>query len=169
MRRRYTTAQFAKTLDSIRDRMPDAGITTDVIVGFPGEGGSEFQASRDFAEQMRFGDMHVFPFSARPGTSAAYLNDDTPSQVKKERTSEMLEVARRGARGFRLGQLGKTRPALWESSGRGQGGEYGQVWGGLTDNYIRVNTVSNHDISDRITQAKLTSLDGEVVSVEVPG
>ena len=166
MRRRYTTAQFAKTLDSILDRMPDAGITTDVIVGFPGEDGSEFQASRDFAEQMRFGDMHVFPFSARPGTSAAYLNDDTPPQVKNERTAEMLEVARRGATEFRLGQLGKVRPALWESSGRG---EYGEVWWGLTDNYIRVNTVSGHDLRDRITQAKLTSLDGEIVSVEVAG
>jgi threonylcarbamoyladenosine tRNA methylthiotransferase MtaB len=164
MRRRYTTAQFAKTLDSIRDRMPDAGITTDVIVGFPGEGGSEFKASRDFAELMRFGDMHVFPFSPRPGTSAAYLNDDTPPQVKKERTAEMLEVARRGATRFRLGQLGKVRPALWESSGRG---EDEQGWWGLTDNYIRVNTVSGHDLRDRITQTKLTSLDGEVVSVEV--
>ncbi len=164
MRRRYTTAEFASTLELVRTRMPDAGITTDVIVGFPGEGEAEFHASREFAERMRFSGMHVFPFSPRPGTSAAYLDDTTPAQVKKERTSQMLEIAGCGALEFRLGQLGSVRQALWESSGRGEGG---QTWWGLTDNYIRVKTVSGQDLRNRVTPVKLTALEEDAIIVTV--
>ena len=165
MRRRYTTAQFAATLELIRNRMPDAGITTDVIAGFPGEGDAEFQESRDFAARMAFSDMHVFPFSPRPGTSASYLEDTTSPQVKKERTAEMLDLASRTAAEFRHSQLGNIRPVLWESSTR-NGTD--PVWQGLTDNYIRVKTSTGRDLRDRITLARLVALDGETVSVEVP-
>ena len=165
MRRRYTTGQFAATLELIRGRMPDAGITTDVIVGFPGEGDKEFQESLDFARRMAFSDMHVFPFSPRPGTSAAYLEDTTPAQVKKERTAEMLELAGRGAAEFRHSQLGSFRPVLWETASRDRAGS---VWQGLTDNYIRVKTVTDQELRDRITLARLMMLEGETVSVEVP-
>ena len=164
MRRRYTTAEFASTLELVRTRMPDAGITTDVIVGFPGEGEAEFRASRDFADRMRFSGIHVFPFSPRPGTSAAYLDDTTPTQVKKERTSQMLEIASRGALEFRLGQLGSVRQALWESSARGEGG---QTWWGLTGNYIRVKTVSGQDLRNCITPVKLSALEEDAVIVAV--
>ena len=165
MRRRYTTAQFEATLELIRGRMPDAGITTDVIVGFPGEGDAEFQESRKFAQQMSFSDMHVFPFSPRPGTSAAYLEDNTPAQVKRERAAEMIELASRGSAEFRRGQLGKVRQVLWESSRR-DGPR--PVWQGLTDNYIRVKTATDDELRDRITTARLMALEGETVSVEVP-
>ena len=164
MRRRYTTGQFAATLELIRGRMPDAGITTDVIVGFPGEGDAEFRDSRDFARRMAFSDMHVFPFSPRPGTSAAYLEDTTPPHVKKERTAEMLELASQGAAEFRSSQLGSVRPVLWESSSRNGAGT---VWQGLTDNYVRAKASTGRDLGDCITLARLTSLDGETVSVEV--
>ena len=164
MRRRYTTGQFAATLELIRSRMPDAGITTDVIVGFPGEGDAEFRESLDFARLMAFSDMHVFPFSPRPGTSAAYLEDTTPARVKKERTAEMLELSVRGAAKFRHSQLGSIRPVLWESSSRDGAGT---VWQGLTDNYIRVRTSSGRDLRDSITLARLMAPDGETVSVEV--
>ena len=161
MRRRYTTGQFAATLELIRSRIPDAGITTDVIVGFPGEGDADFRDSRDFARRMAFSDMHVFPFSPRPGTSAAYLQDTTPPQVKKERTAEMLELASQGAAEFRSNQLGIVRPVLWESSSRNGAGT---VWQGLTDNYIRVKASTGRDLRDCITLARLIALDGEAVS-----
>ena len=165
MRRRYTTERFASTLELLRNSVPGAGITTDLIVGFPGEGQAEFQESLDFAEQMAFSDMHVFPFSPRPGTSAAYLDDTTPARVKKERTAQMLEVARKGAVEFRQRLLGQVRPTLWESGIRG---EEGPVWWGLTDNYIRVKTASLQDLRDRITPARLTALEGDAVSAVVP-
>ena len=75
MRRRYDTAQFAASVASVRRMYPDAGITTDIIVGFPGETAADFAASLDFAAAMQFSDIHAFPYSQRPGTSAAYFQD----------------------------------------------------------------------------------------------
>ena len=160
MRRRYDTSLFARTVEVIRRTLPDAGITTDLIVGFPGEGEREYQESRRFSTSMRFSNMHLFPFSPRPGTSAAYLNDLVPDQVKKARTAEMAGVAKVGFRAFRLGQLGRTRPVLWESAGKPGAVP---VWSGLTDNYIRVCTEDPRDLSNVVAQAQLLELAGDRV------
>ncbi|MEK7807141.1 MAG: tRNA (N(6)-L-threonylcarbamoyladenosine(37)-C(2))-methylthiotransferase MtaB, partial [Chloroflexota bacterium] len=135
MRRRYTTAQFARTVALVRREVPNAGITSDIIVGFPGEGEEEFNESRRFARSMEFSDTHVFPFSPRPGTSAIYLTGRVPGPVRKTRTAEILGDAAEGFRAFRTRQLGQIRPVLWESV---RETETGQAWSGLTDNYIRV-------------------------------
>ena len=155
MRRRYDTAEFARTVEVIRRMWPDAGITTDVIVGFPGEDDPEYQKSHQFAASMRFSGMHVFPFSPRPGTSAAYLDDSVPAQVKKERAAEMARVAADGFRAFRAQQLGHTRPVLWEST-RKSGTV--PVWSGLTDNYIRVSTEDQRNLRNMVAEAQLLDL-----------
>ena len=164
MRRRYDTARFAQAVEVVRRRVPDAGITTDLIVGFPGEGEAEFHESRDFARGQAFSDMHIFPYSSRPGTSAAYLKDHVPPPSKKARAQEMTEVSQEGFRAFRLGQLGNTRPVLWESA-RGQEGE--PVWTGLTDNYVRVTTQDRRDLGNLVTPAELRELTGEQVACRV--
>jgi threonylcarbamoyladenosine tRNA methylthiotransferase MtaB len=164
MRRRYDTAQFACTVEEIRRAWPDAGITTDVIVGFPGEGEAEYRESRQLAAAMGFSAMHVFPFSPRPGTSAAYLNDSVPARVKKDRAVEMSLVAADGFRAFRTQQLGRARPVLWESAARS--GKL-SVWGGLTDNYIRVRTEDERDLRNAITEARLLELAGDHVISKV--
>ena len=105
MRRRYSTTQFADTVHLIRSKILDAGVTTDIIVGFPGEGVREFAESYTFAESMNFSDMHVFPYSIRPGTTAAHLCNHVDDGIKKERTGEMLELATMKMRQFRLGSL----------------------------------------------------------------
>ena len=160
MRRRYDTARFARTLELIRQSVPDAGITTDLIVGFPGEGDSEFRDSRDFARAMQFSDMHIFPYSLRPGTSAAYFSYRVPEPVKKERTAEMLLVAKGGFRAFRDHQLGRVRQVLWEPVRERAGA---MVYCGLTDNYIRVYADSARDLSNRITPARLVEIVDEWV------
>ncbi|MYC28525.1 MAG: tRNA (N(6)-L-threonylcarbamoyladenosine(37)-C(2))-methylthiotransferase MtaB [Chloroflexi bacterium] len=136
MRRQYDTTGFAETVSMIRQSIPHAGVTADLIVGFPGEKDCEFEESLAFVEDMRFSDLHIFPYSRRPGTSAAYLDGHLTEAVKKERMKQALKLARRSFQEFRSGQLGTTRPVLWESA-RNSGA--GNTLSGLTDNYIRVD------------------------------
>ena len=164
MRRRYDTARFAETIALVRMTIPDAGITTDIIIGFPGEGVREFAESYSFAASMDFSDMHVFPYSIRPGTSAAHLDDQVIDAQKKERSGEMLELAAASVKKFRQGALGQVRPVLWEPT---QGKNCGGIWSGLTDNYVRVKATSGRDLSNLITDAQLTSLDEDWVTGEV--
>ena len=164
MRRRYDTARFAETIALVRKTIPDAGITTDIIIGFPGEGVREFAESYSFAASMGFSDMHVFPYSIRPGTSAAHLDDQVIDAQKKERSGEMLELAAASVKKFRQGALGQVRPVLWEPT---QGKNCGGIWSGLTDNYVRVKATSGRDLSNLITDARLTGLDEDWVTSEV--
>ena len=164
MRRRYDTARFAETVELVRKKIPDAGITTDTIVGFPGEGAREFAESYSFAMSVGFSDMHVFPYSIRPGTSAAHLDGQVEVIKKRERTGEMLELAATAVREFRLGSQGQTRPVLWEP---GKGRDAGEIWSGLTDNYLRVKAQSDRDLGNVITNARLIGLDGDWVTGEV--
>jgi threonylcarbamoyladenosine tRNA methylthiotransferase MtaB len=164
MRRRYTTAQFASTVELVRREVPNAGITSDIIVGFPGEGEEEFDESSRFARSMEFSDTHVFPFSPRPGTSASYLTGRVPGPVRKTRTAEFLEDAAEGFRTFRTRQQGQIRPVLWESV---RGTETGQAWSGLTDNYIRVRAIEGGELRNKIMPARLLQLKGDFVAARV--
>ena len=163
MRRRYDTARFAETVELVRKKIPEAGINTDIIVGFPGEGAREFAESYSFAASVGFSDMHVFPYSIRPGTSAAHLGGQVEAVKKRERTGEMLELAATAVREFRLGALGQTRPVLWEP---GKGKDAGE-WSGLTDNYLRVKTQSGRDLGNEITDVRLVALDEDWITGEV--
>ena len=156
MRRRYDASSFAATVEAIRRTYPDAGITADVIVGFPGETEMDFQDSYDFVRSVEFSDLHVFPFSSRPGTSAAHLPDDVSPGEKKVRIARMTYLSAQGFQRFRHGQLGRERPVLWES----KRDEHGvSIWNGLTDNYIRVYTQSHKDLHNSITPARLVEMD----------
>jgi threonylcarbamoyladenosine tRNA methylthiotransferase MtaB len=139
---------------------PNAGVTADLIVGFPGEGEKEFQESQAFVRSMSFSDMHIFPYSQRPGTSAAYFKDQVHAPVKKERVAEMMDLARQDFRAFRLRQLGTARAVLWESPRERDGVT---VWSGLTDNYIRVYTNREQLLRGTITKSRLTSVEGSWV------
>ena len=164
MRRRYTTAQFAGAVELVRRAIPGAGVTADVIVGFPGEGDNEFRDSLSFAQAMQFSDMHVFPYSRRPGTSAVYLGGQVAEQAKKDRSAQMIAMASDGFSGFRSSQLGLTRRILWETQRQRDGA---LIWSGLTDNYIRVYTNNPGKLANTITQAQLVELDGDQVAARV--
>lgn len=156
MRRRYDTARFAETAGLIRQIVPDAAITTDLIVGFPGEGEAEFQEGLRFADSLGFSDIHVFPYSVRPGTSAAYLANRVPEPSKGERVRETLAMARRGFLAFRQQQSGRVRPVLWQTSTIRQGVTR---WSGLTDNYVRVSTTSDQNLRNTISLARLGEIE----------
>ena len=167
MRRRYDTAGFDRSVGLIREFICDPGITTDLIVGFPGEGEAEFRQSREFAAGIGFSDMHIFPYSRRPGTSAHHFNGQVDAADKRPRVNQMLEIASRTSQEFRRKQLGQIRPVLWESC-RESGGS--RTWSGLTDNYIRVYALrpqhSNNDLHNTITPARITALDRSGVAGE---
>ena len=93
MKRRYTAADYRSTVSLIRDTVPDAAVTTDVIVGFPGESDVEFQETLDYCHEMQFARIHVFPYSPRPGTAAAAMMPRVSAGVKRERRRQMLSSA----------------------------------------------------------------------------
>ncbi len=143
MSRPMTPNGYAQLAQSARGRIPDLALTTDVIVGFPGEDEGEFEESLRVIESMAFADAHVFPFSPRPGTPAAHLPDPVPSRIAKGRAGRVQATVERTADAFRRQFVGREMHVLWEAaSGLGPAG-----WrlNGLTDNYLRVTTSSVKD------------------------
>lgn len=133
MNRHYDTAEFERLIEKAESALPDAAITTDIIVGFPGETEEQFQEGLAFAEKMNFARMHVFPYSRRIGTPAAARKDQVPENAKKERVLRMQALADRKAEEFRRRFLGRRKPVLFETDCKG-------IKDGLTDNYIRIYT-----------------------------
>ena len=160
MRRRYDSRQFLDAVDAIRRTMPDAAVTTDVIAGFPGETENHFEDTYRLCREVGFASMHVFPYSSRPGTSAAHFRDDVPPQVKSERVGRLIELSHEQGRAFRSRFVGTSRQVLWESRKAGR-------WVGLTDNYIRVNAGSERELTNQIAWARIVGLNGQSVLADV--
>ena len=159
MRRPYTPETFRQLATLVRREVPGLALTTDVIVGFPGESDEEFEESLRFVTEMEFAKTHVFRYSERPGTAAAALPDPVAAAVRKQRVRRMLEVAEGSESRFRLRNLDTEATVLWEER-RDDG------WRGMTDNYIRVVGESETDLTGRLTAARLSALrpDGMVAT-----
>jgi threonylcarbamoyladenosine tRNA methylthiotransferase MtaB len=155
MNRRYTTSEFAALVAAARTAIPDLAVTTDVIVGFPGETDAEFAESLAFVQEVDFAQVHVFPYSLRPGTPAAEMPEQIPPQLKAERARVMRTAATVSGRAFRQRFVGRTMAVLWESS---REEKTGLVWNGLTDNYLRVQAASTHPLGNTITPVRLVAL-----------
>jgi threonylcarbamoyladenosine tRNA methylthiotransferase MtaB len=161
MRRPYTAEGYAEVVADIRNAIPGVALTTDIIVGFPGETEEEFEASLAFAEAMEFAKIHAFPFSVREGTLAAEMPDKVDHAIQRQRMARMLEMADAGERRFRQRHLGSIETVLWERRRR-------EIWQGLTDNYIRVYGRSRDDLHNRFTPAHLVELgEGGVMGLPV--
>jgi threonylcarbamoyladenosine tRNA methylthiotransferase MtaB len=152
MQRRYSVSDYQKAVALIRSVVPEAAITTDVIVGFPGETEDEFRDSYSFCQKLGFARIHVFPFSPRPGTEAARMPAKVCAAVKKQRSQKILALAEASAGSFRQRFLGRSMPVLWEQQSKGG------IWSGLTDNYIRVYTRSDSDLANKLLPVKLVRL-----------
>ncbi|MBC7227615.1 MAG: tRNA (N(6)-L-threonylcarbamoyladenosine(37)-C(2))-methylthiotransferase MtaB [Thermoflexales bacterium] len=161
MGRRMTAAEYAGLVERIRDAVPEMAITTDIIVGFPGEDEAEFAESLAFVERMAFARLHVFPFSPRPGTPAARMEGQVPEPVVRERAARMRELGERLAARYRRQFLGREMEVLWER--RRRDGR----WHGLTDNYLQVVTVCPADLHNRITGTRLVGEDNGFLTGEV--
>jgi len=165
MARRCTTASFRQLVQDARQVIPDLIVTTDLIVGFPGESASDFQEGLAFVEEMRFAHAHIFPFSAREGTAAAKFAGQLPTEVKKERGQQMRAIVEQTGRQERQRFIGTTRPVLWEGEGQPLTDQPGRLWSGLTDNYLRVMAVAPDglDLHNQLQIALLSAVEGEVI------
>jgi len=169
MRRSYSLDQHQRTVNLIKEKIPGVAITTDIMVGFPGESDEEFEQSYSFCQQAAFANIHVFPFSPRPETAAAGMPEQIKDKVKQERNQRMLELSRSSRRRFCEQFLGQAMPVLWEKETGPGSGKYS----GLTGNYIRVFAHSEKPLSNEITPVKLVEFHnqgmwGELVN-ENPG
>ncbi|MCG8462112.1 MAG: radical SAM protein, partial [Holophagales bacterium] len=136
MRRPYSADRYAELAAELRAAIPGLALTTDVIVGFPGETDEEFRQSLEFVGELAFARPHVFTYSPRQGTHAATLPHEVPHAVKKARVAEMLDVAARSERAFWRSQVAQEATVVWEELRRPHTG--GERLTGLTDHYIRV-------------------------------
>ena len=163
MRRRYTSRQYADAVDTLRRALVDVSVTADVVAGFPGETDEEFEETLSLCNAIEFADIHVFPYSVRPGTSAAHYDAQVAQETKARRVQALLELAEVQTARFRERQAGKVRPVLWEQGRRSEGSS---LWTGLTDNYIKVSCRSGLDLANRITPARLGKYEEGLVHAE---
>ena len=155
MARRYDTAEFAALLNAARAAIPDLAVTTDVIVGFPGESEGQFAESLEFVQSQQFARVHVFPYSLRTGTLAAEMPEQVPPAVKSQRARTMRALTAASERTFRRQFVGRTLSVLWETP---QPGKEGPVWSGLTGNYLRVYAPSTENLANTLTRTRLIAL-----------
>lgn len=134
MRRHYTVNDFRQLVRAIRRKIPDLALTTDVIVGFPGETDEQFYNTYRFVQEIAFARLHVFKYSPRRGTPAAEFSSQIPPPVKEERSKRLLVLGRKLAYFFALRQLGCRVQVLVE----GPSGQHAGFYEGLTDDYLRV-------------------------------
>ena len=164
MARNTSPEDFAHIVESARRAIPGLAITTDVIVGFPGETEAHFEESMSFIRQMQFAGGHVFTFSERPGTPASRLPDSVPYPIRKRRNARMQDLFAAVSRAYQQKFIGKTLEALWESVTAVPGG-WDMV--GWTDNYLRVTVRSPRDLWNQITPAHLKGLQDGVFQAEL--
>lgn len=162
MHRPYTTAKFKTLLADIKTRVPDIAITTDVIVGFPGETEADFETTCKFAESCGFSKMHIFPFSARKGTPAEKFAGAVTEAVKKERADILGRIDETMHKTFLQAMVGQNAEVLFEQPA---GEDYFE---GLTGNYQRVFVKScGRNLSGEILPVKITAFDGEKLLGEI--
>jgi threonylcarbamoyladenosine tRNA methylthiotransferase MtaB len=155
MARRTDQTSFRRLVGEARQRIPDLSVTTDVIVGFPGETDAEFETSIAFVEEMEFAKLHIFRYSPREHTAAASMPGHLQPAVAQERSNRMHALGADMEAGFRARFLGRSLAVLWESA---EPRPQGLRWSGLTGNYIRVVTDAEEgvDLANQVTEAVIT-------------
>lgn len=163
MRRPYDTGMFAGLAERLRARMPDIGISTDLIVGFPGETDDQFATTLAFVKRQNFSRIHIFRYSPRDGTPAATMPDQLSNAVKQARAKAVEEIWKSSAGAFHERFVGRTVSVLWETQENG-------FWHGLSREYAPCRTVSAADLRNVITTARVAAADPDGCTVETtPG
>jgi threonylcarbamoyladenosine tRNA methylthiotransferase MtaB len=157
MSRNKTPEAFLDLVTLARDSVPEIAITTDMIVGFPGESEAEFAESIEFVDRIQFAGGHVFTYSERPGTRASFLPEPVPNQIRKLRNKHMRQVLEESKRRYYDRFRHRRMNVLWESATPLES-DLCQM-NGLTDNYLRVNAVSKRDLSNRFSWTRMKSVD----------
>lgn len=166
MARRTRRDSFRALVRDAQENIPQLNLTSDMIVGFPGETAEDFAQSVDFVQEMGFSRLHVFPYSTRPGTAAAGMPGQLPNQVKKERVQTMMAVSQQLSEAYHQRWVGQTLPVLWESVVGAD--DRGLKWTGYTHNYVRVLGYGPADLRNQLTSTNMVGftadwLVGEIV------
>jgi threonylcarbamoyladenosine tRNA methylthiotransferase MtaB len=154
MNRHYTAADFIERITRLRQEIKDLAITTDVIVGFPGESESEFMQTVETIKAAGFSKLHVFKYSPRKGTPAAGFDGQIPSKVKDERSAVLIELGKRLSETYVSQYLGKELEVLIER-------DLGDYLSGISGNYIRVHCTGASENAGRIVKVSIDNQDGE--------
>lgn len=155
MNRKYNTEKYRQAVNTLRNYMPDVAITTDIIVGFPGESEEDFKQSYEFAQEMKFSKIHVFPYSPKKGTPAAQMKEQISNEIKSERVKILMSLSDKMSKDFIEGFIGKDVEVLFER--KCEDGQYE----GHTSNYIKVFADSKVDIINNIKLVNLKNSDNE--------
>ena len=146
MNRRYTTEQFKHIVNLLRENYQDVNLTTDIIVGFPGETEEEFNKTYEFLKEIKFYKMHIFKFSPREGTKAAIMKNQIDGNIKEERSQKLIELSNKNEEEYNKKYLGEEVEVLWEEEKDG-------IYKGHTKNYILAH-MDMKDISEKKEKAK---------------
>ena len=163
MNRKYDTARFFESVCLLREHFQSPAITTDMIVGFPGETEAEFEQSLDFIRRCAFASMHIFPYSKRPGTPAAAMPDQVLNAVKEERARRAAEIAAGMENGYLAQFAGQREEVLFEEERDG-------LWRGHTTRYCEVRVPSGENLHNQLRQVSVTGvgdgfLEGEILNL----
>ncbi|MCF6466520.1 tRNA (N(6)-L-threonylcarbamoyladenosine(37)-C(2))-methylthiotransferase MtaB [Clostridium sp. Cult2] len=156
MNRKYTSEEFKGIVNIIRDYMPNAGITTDIIVGFPGETQEEFEETYNFVKNIGFSRIHVFKYSPRKGTPASKFKNQIHGSIKHQRSENLILLGDELMKAFNEKHIGKTIYVLFEE------GENGFVEG-YTTNYIRVKVESEDEMQGKILPVKIIGKENDIL------
>lgn len=154
MRRKYTMEFFAERLDRLREALPQLAITSDVIVGFPGETEEEFMETYNFVRDQKFSELHVFPYSMRTGTPAARMTDQIDEAVKNERVHRLIALNEQLAKQYASSFDGEVLDVIPEEKYK-LDSESG-LYEGYTDNYLKVFFEADESMIGKIVRVKLT-------------
>ena len=155
MKRKYDTARYYESICLLRQYFPGCALTTDMIVAFPGETEEEFRESLAFIRKCGFADMHIFPYSRRPGTPAADMPGQLPNAVKEERSRRAITVAEEMSRAYREALIGTTQAVLFED-------REGEYFTGHAPNYVKVY-VRGENLHNEIREVTITQVLGDGV------
>ncbi len=161
MNRRYTREDYIEKANIIRNYMPHAGLTADIIVGFPGESQEDFEDSMKIVKEVGFSRIHVFKYSKRKNTKAAVMKNQIDGNVKKERSEKLIALGEEYQEIFERENMKTTQSVLFEEKHDG-------VYYGYTTNYIRVKAKSEEDLTNKIKKVKILDT-GEIANCEVLG
>ena len=143
MNRKYTTAEFRQVVNRLRKSFKDVNLTTDIIVGFPGETREEFEKTYKFLKEIKFYKMHIFKYSPREGTPASKMPNQVDGKIKEERSQKLIELSDKNQEEYNKIYFSKPQEILFEEQKDG-------VWTGYTSNYVKVTYQSNENLENKI-------------------
>ncbi len=152
MNRKYTTEEYKNNVSIIRKYMPNAGITTDIIVGFPGETAQEFNETLEFVKAIKFSRIHVFKYSVREGTKAAEMNEQVDEVIKTERSKELIDLSNSISNDFMKQFIGKSMHVLIETEKKEN------IFEGYTTNYLKVLLKGDINIKNKIVDVLIKNV-----------